>query len=134
MHSVMILAAGLGSRLLPLTEECPKAFLRAGSRTLIERSLDALHDQGLRHVTLVIGYLREVFRRDLGSRYRGLSIHYVESPGWRSAGQALSFQLALERSDLTVVAVELSRHSHAAHETVPAAKSALRAAEREAVR
>jgi sugar phosphate isomerase/epimerase len=33
-----------------------------------------------------------------------------------------------------MVAVELSRHSHAAHETVPAAKSALRAAEREAVR
>jgi sugar phosphate isomerase/epimerase len=33
-----------------------------------------------------------------------------------------------------MVAVELSRHSHAAHETVPAAKSALRAAEREAIR
>jgi hypothetical protein len=33
-----------------------------------------------------------------------------------------------------LVAVELSRHSHAAHETVPAAMAALRAAQREAVR
>ena len=95
-HDALVIAAGSSRRLASRTRECPKAFLRAGGRTLIERSLDALDAQGVRHVTIVIGYLREVFLRDLGPRYRNLSIHYVESPGWSSSGQALSFLLALE--------------------------------------
>jgi choline kinase len=95
-HDVLVIAAGSSRRLASRTRRRPKALLQVGGRTLIERSLDALDQHGLRHVTIVVGYLRERFHRELGPRYKGLSIHYVDSPGWRSAGQALSFLLALE--------------------------------------
>jgi choline kinase len=96
-HDVIVIAAGSSRRLAHRTQHRPKALLHAGGRPIIERSLATLHALGFRDVTIVIGYLREVFRRELGSRYDALSIHYVESPGWENAGQALSFLLARER-------------------------------------
>jgi NDP-sugar pyrophosphorylase family protein len=62
----MILAAGLGSRLRPLTNDRPKALVEIAGRTLLEISLTRLHDFGIREVVvnvhhfadLVIAYLK----------------------------------------------------------------------------
>ncbi|MDA0184580.1 sugar phosphate isomerase/epimerase [Solirubrobacter phytolaccae] len=63
---------------------------------------------------------------------RGVHEHLMFGEGELDLDESLR---VLSEIDYTgMVAVELSRHSHAAHETVPAAKSALRAAEREAIR
>jgi mannose-1-phosphate guanylyltransferase len=62
----MILAAGLGTRLRPLTNDRPKALVEIAGRTLLEISLTRLHDFGIREVVvnvhhfadLVIAYLK----------------------------------------------------------------------------
>ena len=62
----MILAAGLGTRLRPLTNDSPKALVEIAGRTLLEISLTRLHDFGIREVVvnvhhfadLVIAYLK----------------------------------------------------------------------------
>ena len=53
---VIILAAGQGKRLLPLTSDVPKALLDIGGKTLIERQVEAFAANGLRDFVVVTGY------------------------------------------------------------------------------
>ena len=48
----MILAAGMGTRLLPLTEHTPKALIRAGGVSLLERLIIRLKEQGFRQLVI----------------------------------------------------------------------------------
>ena len=53
---IVILAAGQGKRLLPLTTEVPKALLDIGGKTLIERQIEAFAAAGIKDFTVVTGY------------------------------------------------------------------------------
>jgi choline kinase len=53
---IVILAAGQGKRLLPLTTEVPKALLDIGGKTLIERQIEAFAARGIKEFTVVTGY------------------------------------------------------------------------------
>lgn len=53
----VVLAAGSGSRLRPLTDEVPKPLIEVGGRTLIARTLDAIAAAGIGEVTVVVGHL-----------------------------------------------------------------------------
>jgi L-glutamine-phosphate cytidylyltransferase len=53
---VIILAAGQGKRLLPLTSDIPKALLDIGGKTLIERQIEAFAANGLADFVVVTGY------------------------------------------------------------------------------
>ncbi len=56
----IILAAGMGTRLRPLTEERPKCMLEFGSKTLLQRQLDAYRDCGVTNISIVRGYKKEL--------------------------------------------------------------------------
>ena len=73
----MILAAGRGDRLRPLTDEIPKALVEVCGRSLLERHLDRLRDAGIDDVVINLGWLGEkiVERIGSGSRY-GLNVVY----------------------------------------------------------
>ena len=53
---IVVLAAGQGKRLLPLTTEVPKALLDIGGKTLIERQIEAFAATGIKDFTVVTGY------------------------------------------------------------------------------
>jgi len=75
----MILAAGRGARLRPLTDRVPKALMQAGERTLIEHLLDALAGAGVREAVINLAWLGGAIRERLGdgSRY-GVRIFYSD--------------------------------------------------------
>jgi choline kinase len=54
-HAIL-LAAGLGSRLLPLTAERPKCLIEVGGRTILEHQVEALRAAGVGGITIVGGY------------------------------------------------------------------------------
>jgi len=62
----MILAAGRGERLRPLTERVPKALLEVGGRSLIARHLERLAAAGFRDVVVNVSHLGEAIERALG--------------------------------------------------------------------
>lgn len=75
----MILAAGRGERMRPLTDTCPKPLLEAGGRALIEHHLMALAAAGFRDIVINLAHLgaRIPERLGDGARY-GVSIRYSD--------------------------------------------------------
>ncbi|WP_433862847.1 sugar phosphate nucleotidyltransferase [Sphingobacterium thalpophilum] len=61
MTNAIILAAGKGGRLLPLTEKVPKPLLSIWGDSIIERQIRFLVEAGVNHITIVVGYLYEQF-------------------------------------------------------------------------
>jgi NDP-sugar pyrophosphorylase family protein len=60
LMKAMVLAAGLGTRLRPLTEKCPKALIEVGGRTLLEITLSRLRSVGIRDVIINIHHRAEM--------------------------------------------------------------------------
>lgn len=78
----MILAAGRGERMRPLTDSIPKPLLEVGGNCLIEYHLDALHRAGVTQVVINHSWLGEQLVAKLGDGKRyGVSISYSAEPG-----------------------------------------------------
>ncbi len=73
-----ILAAGVGSRLDPLTRDRPKCLVKVGGRPILQHQLDALRAAGIERVIIVVGY-QEAAVRNWCRTYRGLSIDCVSN-------------------------------------------------------
>lgn len=61
VDGAVILAAGFGSRFVPLTFEMPKGLLEVFGERMIERQIKQLHAVGIKNITIVVGYLKEKF-------------------------------------------------------------------------
>ena len=77
----MILAAGRGERLRPLTERIPKPLIRLGGEPLIVHQLRWLHRANIRDVVINLHHLGEAIERALGTGSDlGVRIHYSREP------------------------------------------------------
>ncbi len=61
VDAALIIAAGFGSRFVPLTFETPKGLLEVFGERMIERQIKQLHTAGIYDITIVVGYLKEKF-------------------------------------------------------------------------
>ncbi len=61
VDSAVVLAAGFGSRFVPLTFETPKGLLEVFGERMIERQIVQLHEKGIYDITIMVGYLKEKF-------------------------------------------------------------------------
>jgi N-acetyl-alpha-D-muramate 1-phosphate uridylyltransferase len=66
----MVLAAGLGRRMRPITATLPKPLVKVGGKALIDHALDRLADQGVRRVVVNVHYLAERIEAHLSKRRR----------------------------------------------------------------
>lgn len=77
----MILAAGRGERLRPLTDSTPKPLLEVGGKPLIEHHLERLASAGFREVVINLCHLGDKIRETLGDGSNwGLNIYYSPEP------------------------------------------------------
>ena len=88
--TALILAAGFGTRLRPLTDTLPKPILPVGGRPIIEYTLRLLKRHGIADVVINLHHLGEKIKAALGdgSRY-GMSITYAEEPEILGTGGAI---------------------------------------------
>ncbi len=93
----MILAAGRGERLRPLTDTTPKPLFKVGDQSLIERHLERLALAGFREVVINLAHLGDMIRDTLGNGSNwGLNIHYSqEPPGALDTGGGIAQALPL---------------------------------------
>ncbi len=77
----IILSAGQGSRLLPLTEDCPKCLLPIAGRSLLQRQIEALATGGIREIVVVVGFLAGAVEHHLAEMSRpDLTIRTIFNP------------------------------------------------------
>jgi histidinol-phosphate/aromatic aminotransferase/cobyric acid decarboxylase-like protein/choline kinase len=91
---VVILAAGMGSRLGKYTKNNTKCMLEINGRTLIERALDALDTAGIRKCVIVVGYKKENLMAFVGSRYKNIDIAYIANDVYHKTNNIYSLYLA----------------------------------------
>jgi NDP-sugar pyrophosphorylase family protein len=92
-HAV-ILAAGLGSRLRPLTDDRPKPLVEVGGVPMLHNALRNLAAVGVKEVTIVVGYRSEVIVGQYGKIFSGVRLRYVVSNVFERTGSAYSLWLA----------------------------------------
>ncbi|MCE2509374.1 MAG: nucleotidyltransferase family protein [Alphaproteobacteria bacterium] len=84
----MVLAAGRGKRMRPLSDTVPKPLLAVAKRTLLERTLDRLTAAGIEDVVVNLHHLGDRIRQQLDGR-DDLRIHYSEEPELLETGGGL---------------------------------------------
>ncbi|WP_420971700.1 phosphocholine cytidylyltransferase family protein [Bradyrhizobium sp. B120] len=93
-ENAIILAAGVGSRLRPLTDLRPKPLVEVNGTPILHNALRNLEAVGVEEVTLVVGYRKDAIEYACGRRFGTLAINYVESPAFDRTGSAYSLWLA----------------------------------------
>jgi MurNAc alpha-1-phosphate uridylyltransferase len=73
-HTAMIMAAGLGKRMRPLTATRPKPLIEVNGKALLDHVLEKVHVAGVRKVVVNVHYLADALEAHLASRDHGLEV------------------------------------------------------------
>ena len=90
----VILAAGVASRLRPLTENTPKCLLKVNGKTLLERTLDNFIENGITDFLIVTGYLQNMIIDFVTANYPKLNTKFIENKDYSTTNNIYSLYLA----------------------------------------
>ena len=93
----IILAAGMASRLRPLTDHKPKCLLEIGKQCLLGRAIEGLIFNGIREVVIVTGYLQEQIIEFVQRHYPDLKVEYIYNEKYASTNNIYSLWLTKDK-------------------------------------
>ncbi len=102
----VILAAGQGTRLRPITDHCPKCLVEVQGKPILQYQLEALCAAGVRECAIVVGYRAAQVRNFFGARFRDVAITYVENEIFDSTNNIYSLWLARQEITGNVLLLE----------------------------
>lgn len=97
MLKAVILAAGLASRLRPITDKTPKCLLKIKGKTLLGMTLDNLQENGLFDLVLVTGFEAGQIRDFMDRNYPHLRVEYIHNPDYAITNNSYSLWLAMQK-------------------------------------
>lgn len=99
---VVLMAGGLGSRLRPLTDSCPKPLLNIGGKPILENIVEAFIEQGFRKFFISVNYRAEMIKEYFGTGERwGAQIEYLHEP--ERLGTAGALSLLKEKPEAPII-------------------------------
>lgn len=102
----VVLAAGAGNRLRPLTHNTPKCLIRVNGKPILENALEHLSRNGIGTAVIVIGHLGEKVREYLGNQFCGMRLIYVENKIFNVTNNIYSLWLAKEHLNDDILLLE----------------------------
>jgi len=94
--TALLLAAGIGSRLYPLTKNEPKCLTIVNGMSILERLIFNLNQQGFKRLIVVTGHLENHIRDFLGNQVGDITIDYIFSPLYKTTNNIYSLWMARE--------------------------------------
>ncbi len=90
----LILAAGFGSRLAPLTDNLPKSLVKVNGTPILFKQINNLHENGIFDITVVSGYKAEILEREVHKNYPDVKI--VKSIDYATTNNMYSAYLGIK--------------------------------------
>jgi len=106
IRTALLLAAGMGSRLAPFTDDMPKCLVPVSGVPIVERLVRTLDDYGFERLVAVVGHQAGSVRDFLGDRVGGVAVEYVVSPLFATTNSLYSLWLARHLVDGPFLLVE----------------------------
>ena len=104
--TALLLAAGMGSRLYPLTQIEPKCHTMVNGTSILERLVICLNQHGFKRLVVVTGHLEHCIREFLGTQTDGISVEYIFNPLYETTNNIYSLWMARERIHESFLLVE----------------------------
>jgi histidinol-phosphate/aromatic aminotransferase/cobyric acid decarboxylase-like protein/GTP:adenosylcobinamide-phosphate guanylyltransferase len=106
VRRALILAAGLGQRMRPLTSGVPKCLVEVNGVPILFRSLRVLASAGVTQAIIVVGHEAAQVRRRVGHTFAGIDIEYVDAPSFDTTNNIRSLWDARQCCDEDILLVE----------------------------
>lgn len=93
----VILAAGIASRLRPLTDNTPKCLLEVGDNTILGKTLDNLVKNDINDLVVVTGYLQDMIKDFIAEKYPQINVEYIYNEKYESTNNIYSLWMTKEK-------------------------------------
>lgn len=102
----LILAAGFGKRLQPVTYKIPKAMVPVHGTPLLVNSLNHLTAVGIDHIGIVVGHMADYIKSSIGNEWNGVPVAYFENKRYLETNNIVSLYQAAEFCDEDMLMLE----------------------------
>jgi len=106
VNHAVILAAGMGTRLKPITDSAPKCLTEVNGVPILLNTLKNLHKAGIQACTIVVGHFSHTILDTLGSTFDGLTIEYIKNEQYKQTNDMYSLWLARDALEAGAVIIE----------------------------
>lgn len=106
ISTALLLAAGTGTRLRPLTRNAPKCLTEVGGRPILGRLIHTLRAKGINRLVVVLGHQGDQIRRFLRHKAGDMRVDYVVNPDYRTTNNLYSLWLARQQIQEPFLLVE----------------------------
>ena len=108
----LILAAGFGKRLRPITNTIPKSMVTVNGTPLLCNALNNVTALGISEIGIVVGHMADYIRDQIGDEWNGVPVRYFENERYLTTNNVVSLYKATEFCDDDMLMLECDIYYH----------------------